>query len=424
MKQAFSFVTRSRFKRNSSPLTLTLDPGDYYFRVYGTPKATTYRLSATVNPTAIESPTDASGSDIPPTDASGFDTPPADVPGSVPLPSPTQPTTLKLNRSWIKQFGSAANDYLYGLALSSDGNQIYVSGSTNGNLLDPNTGNPVGTNAGDRDSFAAQFSSTGASQWVRQFGQPGLDAAYNIAVDASGNYFIPGINILSGLLPNPNGYLARFNASGTEQLPRTTIATQVPNPISSALPPINAGDAISSVAIDASGDLIVAGFVEAVPGNSTSKAWVARYDGATGVQEWNTELALPQSSGVSALKLDQSGNIYVTGITNATLTTDYTNPFQGGDAFVAKLSGNGTTLWQPQILSTVAYDEARDIAIDQNGNIYITGATQGTLAGQSSAGDTDGFLAKYDTNGILQWTKQFGSTGLDESQSIALDSAG
>ena len=422
LRNKLTFLSRSKFSpQGSRSLSLNLEPGEYYFRVYSNGQNSPYRVLATLEPLAEPTPPTPVPAPIPTPTPDPSGTP---SPTPTPTPAPTPLPTLKLDRSWIRQFGSSANDYLYGLALSQDGNNLYVSGSTNGNLIDPSTGQTVGTNAGDRDSFTAQYSITGNPQWVRQFGRPDLDVAYNLAVDGAGNYYTAGIDIVSGTLPNPNGYLAKFNNAGIEQLPRKVINTQVPNPISNFLPPIDAGDALSAVAIDASGDLVVAGFVAAVPSISPAKAWVAKYDGTTGTQEWQKELSLPRSSGVSALKLDQEGNIYVTGITNATIQNNPSNPFEGGDIFIAKLNSSGTTLWEPKILATSEQDEARGIAIDQTGNIYVTGNTRGTFVGQNSVGDTDGFLTKYDTSGNLQWLKQFGTSGLDESQAIAVDSTG
>lgn len=424
LKAGVAFLNRSNVRGTSRTLSLTLEPGQYFFRVHSSGQSRSYRLTTTLTPFSAANP------DPQPGPNPGL--PPADRPPSNDRPDPLP--TVRFNRSWIRQFGTSANDYLYGLAISQDGGKLFVSGSTDGGLTDPAT-DITATHQGDRDSFAAQFTTAGVLQWVRQFGSTGLDVAYNITSDSADNYYTAGIRVVPGSLsnlanlPNPNGYLAKFNSAGVEQGTRTTLNTTVANPF--FIPPtLNAADALSGVALDPTGDILVGGFVKGVPSPtggpaiSNSKAVVIKYDGATRAEEWRAELDLPQSSGVAALTLDGLGNIYVTGLSNATLTTDPANPLTGSDIFVAKLNNaNGATLWS-RTLATPQQDESRDIAVDAQGNVYVTGTTLGTLPGQTSAGNVDSFLAKYDTNGTLQWLKQFGSAGLDESQAIAVDASG
>jgi len=64
--------------------------------------------------------------------------------------------------------------------------------------------------------------------------------------------------------------------------------------------------------------------------------------------------------------------------------------------------------------------------IDQNNNIYIIGSFDGNIKytgiiNASSAGSTDGFLAKFKASGALAWIKTFGGIGVDEVRAIAID---
>jgi len=51
------------------------------------------------------------------------------------------------------------------------------------------------------------------------------------------------------------------------------------------------------------------------------------------------------------------------------------------------------------------------VAVDQAGNVYLSGSFQGTAnfgaTNLSSAGGTDAFLAKYSSNGQFLWVRQF-----------------
>jgi hypothetical protein len=127
----------------------------------------------------------------------------------------------------------------------------------------------------------------------------------------------------------------------------------------------------------------------------------------------------------SAIATDGRGNSYVT----------------GGDQVivVAKYDRNGQLLWAKQ--ASPAEDDAsafpvggRGIATDPRGNIYVTGAFEGTTtfeAGEdsetvlSSAGFDDIFVAKYDRNGQLLWAKQAGDIfGIESGFGIATDAHG
>ena len=55
-------------------------------------------------------------------------------------------------------------------------------------------------------------------------------------------------------------------------------------------------------------------------------------------------------------------------------------------------------------------DYANGVATDSSGNVYVTGGTKGGLDGNTSAGNTDLFVVKYNSSGTKQWTKQIGSS--------------
>jgi hypothetical protein len=115
--------------------------------------------------------------------------------------------------------------------------------------------------------------------------------------------------------------------------------------------------------------------------------------------------------------IDSNNNVYITGFTRSSL--DGTNA-GGNDAFLVKYDSTGIKVWTRQLGSTVS-DVAYRVAIDSNNNVYITGSTSGSLDG-SNAGSIDAFLAKYDSTGSIIWTRQMGSTGEDIAFSVAIDS--
>ena len=62
------------------------------------------------------------------------------------------------------------------------------------------------------------------------------------------------------------------------------------------------------------------------------------------------------------------------------------------------------------------------MVVDSARNVYVSGSTEGELPGATSLGGMDGFLMKYDKDGVQQWLIQFGSTGHDLAYGLQIDS--
>lgn len=144
---------------------------------------------------------------------------------------------------------------------------------------------------------------------------------------------------------------------------------------------------------------------------------LAKYD-TTGAPVWKKQLGLLGPSVLSNdVATDSFGNVYITGNTGGALAGIY----QGkADAFIAKYNSSGTLEWKQQ-LGTSLDDVSRGVAVDSNGNVYISGSTDGALAG-TKQGESDVWLAKYNSSGTLEWKQQLGSSRGDISRGVATDS--
>jgi hypothetical protein len=151
------------------------------------------------------------------------------------------------------------------------------------------------------------------------------------------------------------------------------------------------------------------------------------------VDGWNTFLGGLGTDNGLEIAVDSSGNIYVTGNSNYLWNTPdppARRPTSGGlDVFVAKLDNNGTILWHT-FLGSVYADQARGIAVDSNGNIYVLGQSVGTWGSPVHGFVTSAsnmFLAKLTNNGDLVWnTFQGGSVsgiGSTTPQGLVLDTS-
>jgi hypothetical protein len=117
---------------------------------------------------------------------------------------------------------------------------------------------------------------------------------------------------------------------------------------------------------------------------------------------------------------DRLGNVFIGEMKPQNLNVEPNET----DAFISKLDSAGNYQWTRQI-GTLLYEDIGGISADGLGNAYIAGATYGDLGGiNPGPADTDVFLAKYDTNGSLQWTRQLGSPRVEWCHGVSADELG
>ena len=116
---------------------------------------------------------------------------------------------------------------------------------------------------------------------------------------------------------------------------------------------------------------------------------------------WNTFLGSSNLDYGYSIAVDSSGNAYVVGRSDATWGSPI-NPLSGqSDAFVAKLDSSGNLTWHT-FLGGSGHDRGRAIAVDGDGNVYVTGRTDATWGDdpvRPYTSDYDAFAAKLDSGG-------------------------
>ncbi|MES2680897.1 MAG: SBBP repeat-containing protein [Bacteroidota bacterium] len=148
---------------------------------------------------------------------------------------------------------------------------------------------------------------------------------------------------------------------------------------------------------------------------------------------WSTYYSGPAGSWGNGCATDASGNVYLTGTTNSTVSIasgGYQNSLAGlSDAFLAKFSSAGALLWATYY-GGADYDDGFSCATDQLGNVYMAGVTTST-AGIGSGGFqntfggvADAFLVKFSSAGALIWGTYYGGTGSEVGYSCATDAIG
>jgi formylglycine-generating enzyme required for sulfatase activity len=349
---------------------------------------------------------------------------------------------------WTRQLGTSANEIGLGVAADRLGN-VYISGGTAGSL--------DGVNAGGTDPFIAKYDAAGSLLWTRQLSTTGDDYAWNVSPDGLGNVYIstqPGST--DGLGNSDEAYLAKYDDMGNHLWTRQFGAAGSHSSsgvsadglgniyISGTSRDVNLGtrdpfltkyDADGNflwtrqiatpadefntfVAANGLGNVYIAGRTWSSLGGPSAgdiDAWIAQYD-ANGSQVWTRQFGTSRGDGNYAVATDELGNVYTAGYTLGGMA----GPNAGGlDAFVAKYNAEGSLIWTRQ-LGTAAEDGGRGVSVDGLGNVYVSGYTHGSLGGPN-AGGNDVFVAKYDLYGNLSWLHQFGTTRDDRGLTVSAD---
>lgn len=284
-------------------------------------------------------------------------------------------------------------------------------------------------------------------------GGSGFDWGTGIALDSSGNaYVIGGTSSLdfpvtsipyqssnTSTVGSSNVFVSEINSTGTTMVFSTylggsgEIITQNGNPT-----PI--GDEGAGITLDSSGNIYLTGFTGSSDFpiqnplassffNSTVDAFVTELSPGGSNLVFSTYLGGSGNSSAgygdygNGIALDGSGNVYVTGYTTS-IDFPVQNPYQGptgiasgafANAFVAKINPSPPALIYSTYLGGSYYDQANGIAVDTNGNMFVTGYTYSpnfpvTNALQSSFGGSGGFTLNTTINAFVTEINSIGSS--------------
>jgi uncharacterized delta-60 repeat protein len=327
------------------------------------------------------------------------------------------------------------NDKAYGIVVDGSGN-VYVAGKTDN---DPST-------TTNYDYCTLKYNSSGSQQWVKTYNGVGdlTDEASSIVLDNSGNIIVTGHSDINNnpLIDNFNIVTISYTPSGTQSW------------LQSYQGPSNFDENSTSVVLNGT-SLIVVGYSENASRQkdaltlkyttSGTLTWAKTIDGQ-GDNSDNVNDIFVESSGANtylagytynastekdmcviklnsvgdtlwtrtyngtnnstdeatAIKVDASGNVYITGFTKES-TTDY-------DITTIKYNSSGTQQWITKYNnpSVNGEDQGVHLAIDNLGNVYVSGYSDGDA---STILNEDFITIKYNSSGVQTWATRFNGTG-------------
>jgi len=218
---------------------------------------------------------------------------------------------------------------------------------------------------------------------------------------------------------------------------------------------LNPAQNIIDLAADSQGNLWVTGNVPFAASFTTTpgalqETWVGPVDvfvaklDATGTIVYATYVPTVGRSIdlAGGLAVDADDNVYIVGQTVNGLATPTNDAFQfdppgNTDTFLMKLDGDGNLLYATHIggngrdSAALANDDpAAGVAVDEDGNVFVVGATSSTdfpvqnaVQGTRGAGNDDAFIIKFDSGFARQWSTYFGNE-FDYGKRAATDAEG
>jgi uncharacterized delta-60 repeat protein len=299
-------------------------------------------------------------------------------------PFPHDYATIKYNsageQEWVARYevGSAA-----AIAVDASGN-VYVTGWNDHSFT-------------YTDYVTIKYNSSGAQQWVARYDGPGHadDRATGIAVDTSGNIYVTGWSQSGSLIGTSDYATVKYNSSGVLQW------------VARYDGPGNSSDHAVALAVDGLGNVYVTGssfgtntvtdYATVKYSSAGAELWVARYDGPSHFYDYPTALAI-----------DETGNVHVTGVSDGPST---------GQGFFAtvKYDPSGAQSWIARYIGSAHSDDrAAGIAVDALGNVYVAGTSADSIAGNRCT------TIKYNSSGTREWIAWYDHSGSISSGATAL----
>lgn len=285
------------------------------------------------------------------------------------------------------------------------------------------------------DGFCVKYSPGGTKLWSTYIGTDGTPAGQEsnplIGTDASGNVFLlmqtaqapttTGVHSTTISTGNADRYLLKLNPDGGAMLWATYIGasgTLVGSLYGGTMHVLPSGDVLVGGAVpDGVASPLVGfgtGYQQARSGNLDG--YVVKINGNNGTGIWGTYFGGPDIDYISSMATDAGGNIYLGGWTASATGIATPGAFQtvnggGTDMFFARLNSDGSALAWATYYGGLGGDGIKDIAVNNNNQVIISGFTSSASSGMASPGAFQqigaALLGQFSSDGSRIWATHY-----------------
>lgn len=323
---------------------------------------------------------------------------------------------------WATRAGGSRWDAAGDIEVATDG-FVYVLGSTESADF-PTTPDAVQQRFGGprRDSFLLKLDKTGRIVYSTLLGGSKNDEASSMAIGENGEVIVGGVTTSPDF---PGASFAQFGSGGPPDGFIARLKPGEPKSLKTILLGGKDRDSVTSLALDAFGNLFVAGYTASTD-FFTKNAVQPRFGGAIDAfllkfrisdnnLLFSSYLGGLKNDGAYSVALDSWGNPVLSGVTDSEDFPSSTSAFQPHrrgpvDAFVAKFTSDGArTLWSTYFGGSKPNSDqflGGHVAVDASGRVWLTGMTASSDLPTRSAfqpayggGDFDGFVAAFSSDG-------------------------
>lgn len=268
----------------------------------------------------------------------------------------------------------------------------------------------------------------------------------DIKVDLNGNVYVVGQTGCSDFPVTAGTVQTTYRGSGCNSF-ITKLDADGQHLIFSTLLGGSYADTITSLALDINGNIYVTGGTGSAdfpttPGafdttnHDNSDIFVSKINPTATSLIYSTYLGGANQDSGQDIKVDKNGNAFITGWTQSTAFPTTSGSFDTTyngvrDTYITKFNSTGTGLIYSTYFGGMEDDYARSIAIDANGNAYITGYTTSSsdffpitpgAYNESYSGDQDVFVTKLDSLGSqILYSTYIGSSNSETGYAITID---
>ena len=300
------------------------------------------------------------------------------------------------------------------LVRTREGHLILACHSTSSNFPDPQ-----GRDTRNMDGWIVRLDPvTQKPLWSTRLGGSEHDAAVRVALDATGNIYATGIT-KSRDFPVTDG-VAYHGGDSDAFVARLAPDGRI---LSLSFFGGSKADIGAAIAVDNQGRVFLAGETDS-PLDGRHHGFLGKKDGFVarlGAGGWTQLFGGSEDEKFTGLVIDPEGNVIAAGYTMSPDLPRSGGPKGDGDAVLFKLSPDGRVISHAGFGGS-GQDTAWGLAIDSDGDIYLSGITDSKnlptpkkAYQRSLLGGSDVFIAKFDKSLKLTWATYFGGSGRDQS---------